>query len=110
MIDLLNAPEQEIKDYFTNELASDWEQIVKDLTHQFENAFQEEWSKQRFKWLFKKRRQKNLRAQIFRQYQHSIYCVIQNIIEDMAAPTITTNLEQFADVTSLFGQKEQSDE
>ena len=45
--------------------------------------FEQEWSKQKFKWFFPKRRKEKLRVKIWRKYSYPIFDLVDDCIETM---------------------------
>lgn len=73
---------------------------------QIENDFQSEWSKQHFKWFFKKRRRKKLRNKIFRRYQMGIFNLAGDYIENMLPKAIEESMENLTNIKDVtFGDK-----
>ncbi len=73
---------------------------------QIENDFQSEWSKQRYKWFFKKRRQKKLRNKIFRRYQMGIFATTEDWIQCNVNKIVEESIENFVNIKDVpFGNK-----
>ena len=74
---------------------------LEEYRQNIENDFQEEWSKKKFKWFFKKRRQKKLRSKIFRRYQSPIFWIVEDILEDMLPKAIEHSFDNFVDIKDV---------
>ena len=73
---------------------------------QIDDEFQAEWSKRHFKWFFKKRRQKKLRAKIFRRYQVGIFSVVSDWIDDGVQKAFEEPIKNFVDIKDFpYGDK-----
>lgn len=73
---------------------------------QIDDDFQTEWSKQRFKWFFKKRRQEKLRSKIFRRYKMGIFSTTEDWIHGEVDKAIEESLDKFVSVKDIpFGDK-----
>lgn len=89
MIDnLLNKSNEELCEWFRAEILEanpdpEWERRLKEYHDNIECDFQEEWSKKRFKWFFKKRRQTKLRYQVSRRYTAPVFWLIEDVVNDM---------------------------
>ncbi len=68
---------------------------------QIDDEFQAEWSKQRFKWFFKKRRQRKLRSKIFRRYQSGIFSVTQDWIQGEVKKVIEESIDNFINIKDV---------
>lgn len=73
---------------------------------QIDDDFQSEWSKQRFKWFLKKRRQEKLRSKIFRRYKMGIFSTTEDWIQGEVDKAIEESLDGFVNVKDVpFGDK-----
>lgn len=73
---------------------------------QMDDDFNAEWSKQRFKWFFKKCRQEKLRSKIFRRYQAGIFSTTEDWIQSEVDKVIKESLDGFVNVKDVpFGDK-----
>lgn len=100
---LLNMTNGEIREYFRKEIFekepdSEFKRRLEEYRDNIERDFQEEWSKKRFKWFFKKRRQKKLRAKIARCYTAPVFWLIEEVIEDTLPKVIDENFQKFVDI------------
>lgn len=68
---------------------------------QIDDEFQTEWSKQHFKWLFKKRRQKKLRSKIFRRYQSGIFSVTHDWIYGETKKVIEQSIDNLVNIKDV---------
>lgn len=111
MIDLLNASEQEIRDWFLKDILEDevvpeWRRRFEELKRKVENDFQAAWSKQHFKWFFTKRRRRKLKAKIWRRHQGPIFYTLQDLIDDLWIQSLSDNsfFDRFVDVKDTKGK------
>lgn len=72
-----------ILDFSNYELDPEYKRRLEEYHEKIENDFQVEWSKKKFKWFFKKRRQQKLRARIAHRYSGPVFWLIEDIIEDL---------------------------
>ena len=103
---LLSMNNEELCSWFRNEIIEtkpdpEWKRRLEEYHNNIERDFQEEWSKKHFKWFFTKRRQKKLRYQVTRRYTSPVFCLIEDIIEDMLPQTINENFQQFVDIKDV---------
>lgn len=68
---------------------------------QMDDDFNAEWSKQRFKWFMKKRRQEKMRNKIFRRYKMGIYSITEDYIQGEVNKAIEESLDGFVTVKDL---------
>lgn len=92
---------QEINKAKTDSYYDEFHRRCEERRQNIENDFNAEWSKKHFKWFFKKRRQKKLRAQIVRRYTAPVFWLIEDMIEEMLPQTINENFQQFVDVKDV---------
>ena len=78
-----------------------YQQLLKEYKQKIDNDFKEEWSKKRFKWFFKKRRQRKLRNKMMHRYAHPIFVVLEDCIEDILSKTINESIENFVDIKDI---------
>lgn len=105
MVDLLNMTNKEIIEWFrkeTDNTMSNPEFIrrLAEYNQNIKNDFQTEWSKKKFKWFFKKYRQKKLRTKILRRYQSPIFQCVEDTIEDILSTSFQTD-NFFADFVDI---------
>lgn len=74
---------------------------LEEYRQNIENDFQEEWSKQKFKWFFKKLRQKKLKTKIYRRYQSPIFWLVEDILEDVLPKAIDFSFDQMTDIKDV---------
>ena len=103
---LLSMNNEELCSWFRNEIIEtkpdpEWKRRLEEYHNNIERDFQEEWSKKHFKWFFTKRRQKKLRYQVTHRYTSPVFCLIEDIIEDMLPQTINENFQQFVDIKDV---------
>ena len=103
---LLSMNNEELCSRFRNEIIEtkpdpEWKRRLEEYHNNIERDFQEEWSKKHFKWFFTKRRQKKLRYQVTHRYTSPVFCLIEDIIEDMLPQTINENFQQFVDIKDV---------
>ena len=88
MIDnLLDKSDDELRDCLLKVISETkpdqtYQQRLEEYHNNIERDFQAEWSCKRFKWLFAKRRQANLRAEITRRYTAPLFWIVEDIIEE----------------------------
>ena len=74
---------------------------LEEYRQNIDNDFQEEWSKKKFKWFFKKRRQKKLKAKIYRRYQSPIFWIVEDALEDMLPKSIEYSFDNLVDIKDI---------
>ena len=104
--DLFGKSNGELVEWFQKEIIEaepdpEYKRRLEEYHQKIENDFNEEWSRKHFKWLFTKRRQKKLRAQIVRRYTAPVFWLIEDMIEEMLPQTINENFQQFVDVKDV---------
>ena len=75
--------------------------MIQVYKQQIDDDFQAEWSKKRFKWFFKKRRQRKLRSKIMSHYMHPIFYLVEDYIDDLLPKTINKSVEGFANIKDI---------
>lgn len=90
-------------DVICNKTNSEYEQRLEEYHQNIENDFQTEWSNKKFKWFFKKRRQKKLRYKIILRYEAPVFWFISDIIEETLPKAQETDdyFNQFVDIKDL---------
>ena len=84
MIDInLEELRDKIIDCANYEPDPEYKKRLEEYHKKIEDDFQAEWSKKKFKWLFKKRRQQKLRAQISRRYSGPVFWIIEDVLDDI---------------------------
>ena len=68
---------------------------------QIDDEFNAEWSKQRFKWFMKKRRQEKLRNKIFRRYRAGIFSTTDDYIQREVNNAIGESIDRFVSIKDL---------
>lgn len=89
---------QEFKNY---ELDPEYKQRLEEYHKKIEDDFQAEWSKKKFKWFLKKRRQQKLRSQITCRYSGPVFWLIEDVLEDILPKTIDSVFCEFVDVKDI---------
>jgi hypothetical protein len=72
-----------IIDCYNYEPDPEYKKRLEEYRKKIEDDFQAEWPKKKFKWLFKKRRQQKLRAQISRRYSGPVFWIIEDVLDDL---------------------------
>ncbi len=72
-----------ILDFSNYELDPEYKRRLEEYHKKIEDDFQNEWSKKKFKWFFKKRRQQKLRSEITRRYSGPVFWIIEDILDDI---------------------------
>lgn len=72
-----------IKDFSNYELDPEYKKQLEEYHKKIEDDFQAEWSKKKFKWFFKKRRQQKLRTQITHRYSGPVFWLIEDVLDDI---------------------------
>ena len=80
---------------------SQYEQDLKEYGKKIQNEFQTEWSKKKFKWFFKKYRQRKLKSKIYRRHCRLIFELVDDILEDVLPKAIEFSFDQFADIKDI---------
>lgn len=75
--------------------------MIQVYKQQMDDDFNAEWSKQRFKWFMKKRRQEKMRNKIFRRYKMGIYSITEDYIQGEVNKAIEESLDRFVTVKDL---------
>lgn len=75
--------------------------LIQECLQNIEDIFQKEWSKQKFKWFFKKYRQRKLKTKIFRHYSSQIFCTIEDAIEDALLKEIESSISGMTNVKDI---------
>jgi hypothetical protein len=84
MIDInLEEIRNKIIDFSNYEPDPEYQKRLEEYRKKIEDDFQAEWPKKKFKWLFKKRRQQKLRAQISRRYSGPVFWIIEDVLDDL---------------------------
>ena len=78
-----------------------YKQDLKEYKEKFENEFQTEWSKKKFKWFFKKRRQRKLKYKIYRRHCKPIFELMEDMINDISPKAIEISFDNFADIKDI---------
>lgn len=88
MIDnLLDKSDDELRDWLLKAISEakpdkTYQQRLEEYRNNIERDFQTEWSHKHLKWLFTKRRQAKLRAEITRRYTAPLFWIVEDIIEE----------------------------
>ena len=90
-----------LRDYDSYEPDPKYKKQLEEYYKKIEDEFQEEWSKKKFKWFFKERRQVKLKSKIFRRYQLPIFCTIEDALGDMLPKAIEFSFDQMIDIKDI---------
>lgn len=114
---LLNMTNEKLRDWFRQEIVEakpdpEWERRLKEYYDNIERDFQEEWSKERFKWFFTKRRQKKLRYKVTRRYTSPVFWLIEDVVEDMLVSQWQNSeyFDKFVDIKEINNVQPQEKE
>lgn len=88
-------------DYGNYEPDPELQRRLEEYHQKIEEDFQKEWSKKKFKWFFKKRRQVKLKAKIFRRYQAPIFWIVEDILEDVMPKAIELSFDQMTHIQDV---------
>lgn len=85
---LLNMTNEELRECLSEEVNKsvanpEWKRRLEEYHQNIERDFQEEWSNKHFKWFCTKRRQKKLRAKIYRRYTAPVFWLIEEVVDDL---------------------------
>lgn len=104
---LLNMSNEEAVEWFKEiidtKLDPKFEQRLKEYHHNIERDFQEEWGKQRLKWLFTQRRQNKLKHKVYLRYTSPVFWIIEEVIEQTLPKAWSSDeyFHQFVDVKDI---------
>lgn len=70
-------------DLFNTEPDPEYTKRFEEYHKKIKDDFQAEWSKRKFKWFFKKRRQQKLKRSIYRRYMSPIFDLVENAINEV---------------------------
>lgn len=103
MIDTsLETIRNKLTDFSNYEPDPEYKKRLEEYHKKIEDDFQEEWSKKKFKWLFKKHRQQKLRRQISHRYSGPVFWIIEDVLDDMLSSVVTNEyFQQFVDVKDI---------
>lgn len=109
MVDILNMSNEELRDMLRKDILEanpdpEWERRLREYHDNIERDFKAEWSKRHFKWFFKKRRQRKLRAKIMRRYEGPIFWLIEDILEDLWPKALANTTDYFVDIKDIKGE------
>lgn len=105
---LFNMTSEEFNEWFRKEIIDyepdpEFKRRLDEYNCKIENDFQTEWAKKKFKWFFKKRRQKKLKAKIFLRYEAPIFWIISDAIDEILGDRLSTSeyFNEFVDVKNI---------
>ena len=78
-----------------------WKQDFEECKENFKNEFQTEWSKKKFKWFFKKYRQRKLKSKIYRRHRIQIFELVEDVLDDALPKAIWPSFDQLTDVNDI---------
>lgn len=78
-----------------------WKQDFEECKENFKNEFQTEWSKKKFKWFFKKYRQRKLKSKIYRRHCRPIFELMEDILEDTLPKAIDVSFDNLTDIKDV---------
>ena len=89
---LFNMTNDELREFFSKQIMcqdvdNEYHRRCEERRRNIQRDFDTEWSKQRFKWLFKKRRQNKLRRAIEMRYPGPVFWLIEDIINETLVDT-----------------------
>lgn len=76
-------------------------QDISEYAEKFNNEFQTEWSKKKFKWFFKKYRQRKLRFKIYRRHCRPIFELVEDVLDDMLPKAIWSSFDLMTDIKDV---------
>ena len=83
------------------EISLKHQHLLDEYKQKIDTDFNKEWSKKRFKWFFKKRRQRKLRYKIMNRYMHPLFYIVEDCIEDMLPNMINESFKNFATIEDM---------
>lgn len=103
---LFNKTNEELREWFRNEVYkittdsyyNEYHRRCEERRQNIENDFNAEWSKKRFKWFFKKRRQQKLHREIELRYPGPVFWIIEDMIDETLPKTTNEFFGQIIDV------------
>lgn len=105
---LLNMTNEEVIEWFRKEIIDyepdpEFKRRLDEYHRNIENDFQTEWAKKKFKWFFKKHRQKKLKAKIYFRYEAPIFWIISDTIDEILGDRLSTSeyFNEFVDVKNI---------
>ena len=84
-----------------NDALLQYNQELSEYLQKIQDEFQTEWSKKKFKWFFKKYRQRKLKTKIYRRHCKPIFGLIEDVLEDTLPKAIGDSFDQMVDVKDL---------
>ena len=78
-----------------------YKQDLKEYKTKLQNEFETEWSKKKFKWFFRRYRQRKLKSKIFRRHSRPIFELMEDIIEDTFPKVIGFSFDQMTDIKDV---------
>lgn len=103
---LFNKTNEELREWFRNAVYKvttdsyydEFHRRCEERRQNIENDFNAEWSKKRFKWFFKKRRQQKLHREIELRYPGPVFWIIEDMIDETLPNTTNEFFGQIIDV------------
>ena len=74
---------------------------LKEYQEKFQNEFETEWSKRKFKWFFKKHRQRKLKTKIYRRHCRSIFELVDDVLEEVLPKVIEFSFDQMTNIQDV---------
>ena len=92
-----------LRDYDNYELDPEYKKRLEEYHKKIEDDFRAEWSKKKFKWFFKKRRQQKLRSKIAHRYAGPVFWLIEDVLDDILSNQCQYSeyFNQFVDVKDI---------
>ena len=76
-------------------------QDIKEYKEKLQYEFETEWSKKKFKWFFKKYRQRKLKTKIYRRHCRPIFELVEDVLEDTIPKKIDVLLDNLVDIKDV---------
>ena len=76
-------------------------QDIKEYKEKLKYEFETEWSKKKFKWFFKKYRQRKLKTKIYRSHCSPIFELVEDVLEDTIPKKIDILLDNLIDIKDV---------
>ena len=75
--------------------------LLEEYRNRTDSEFQKEWSKKKFKWFLKNRRQNRLRTKIFRRHTCTIFPVIEYIVDECIPKVVDNVVDNMIDIKDV---------
>ena len=76
-------------------------QDIQEHTEKLKYEFETEWSKKKFKWFFKNRRQRKLKSKIYRRHRRPLFELTEDILDDVLPKAIWPSFDQLTDIKDV---------